>query len=138
MLEGYSAGLAAPRITAGQIAHLEDLADRLENLMATYSDEDYRAFLELNYQFHKAIHATSGNDKLEEMVGRIVNFPSNVCLKFGRINARHNPRTEDQHRNIIEALKAGDRDWAKLEMTRHSESVRRSFRQMWRDQLSED
>ena len=134
MLEGYSAGLAAMRNNENQIAALEELAGRMEKITTSYRDEDYRAFLDLNYQFHKAIHAASGNDKLEEMVGRIVNFPSSVCLKFGRINAQQMPATESQHRLIIDALKSGDREWARLEMARHAESVRRSFRQLWRDQ----
>ena len=138
MLESYSAGLVATRIDAGEIAELEELTDRLAHFVARDRPEEYREFLDLNSQFHKAIHRASGNETLEDVLSRVIDFPTSVCLKFGRINWEMNPQSIAQHRGIIEALKGGEREWAALVMKQHTETVRRSFRKLWLDEVGRD
>jgi len=131
-LESYSAGLAAARITADTLAELEDISGQMETVVRRSPDAN-REFLDLNSRFHKTIHRASGNDKLYGLIQRIIEFPHNLYLKFGQINTAHNPRSLVQHAQILDALKAHDRELAALSMRTHTESVRRSFRQLWAD-----
>lgn len=131
-LESYSAGLAATRISAEDVDHLRKLCDDLERAVRE-RPRAYQEFLDINHAFHDGIHRASGNEQLYDLIGRIIEFPHNLYLKFGQINAEHNPASVVQHRNIVEALATGDRAFAELQMRAHTESVRRAFRQLWSD-----
>ena len=129
-LEGYSAGLAALRAPPATVQQLRDLCEEMDAIVQA-SPGAHQRFLEINHEFHDAIHRASGNDKLYELISRILEFPRNLYLKFGQIPAEHNPTSVIQHRQIAEAIASGDRHFAELQMRNHSESVRRAFRQLW-------
>ena len=129
-LESYSASLAAQRISTEDLARLRKLVDQMEKLV-NEKPADHRAFLENNAQFHSLIHASHGNQKVKEVLDRVVNFPHNLYLKFGQINAAHNPKSVLQHRAIVDALASGDPEYAALQFRAHTESVRRAFRELW-------
>ncbi len=131
-LESYSAGLAAVRISDDTLAELRDISTKMAEIV-TANPNANREFLDLNSRFHKTIHRASGNDKLYGLIQRIIEFPHNLYLKFGQINSMHNPRSLLQHEQILDALAAHDRDLAALCMRMHTESVRRSFRELWSD-----
>lgn len=131
-LEGYSAGLAATRITAEEIQQLRNLCDQLEHTVKE-RPRAFREFLDLNDAFHRGIHRAAGNEQLYDLISRIIEFPHNLYVKFGQINEEHNPTSVIQHRAILDALASGDRDFAALQMRIHTESVRRAFKQLWGD-----
>ncbi|MGA1370180.1 MAG: GntR family transcriptional regulator [Pseudomonadales bacterium] len=129
-LESYSAGLAATRITPDEVKHLRDLCDELDRTVQD-SPQAHKAFLDINDAFHHYIHKIAGNQQVYDLICRIIEFPHNLYLKFGQINAEHNPTSVIQHRSIVDALARGDRGLAELQMRIHTESVRRAFRQLW-------
>ena len=129
-LESYSAGLAALNMSAEDIELLKELNDQMGQLIATDPSANDQ-FLNLNAKFHHTIHRASGNGKLLEILEKVVNYPHNLFLKFGQINADHNPRSIDEHRDVVEAIEKGDKDYAALAMRVHTEAVRRSFRELW-------
>ena len=126
-LESYSAGLAAERATAEQIAELEALADKMEKINFS-SPSDYRQFLEFNGQFHQVIHSISGNRHIAELIRRIPDAANTVFLKTS--NLKDIAHTNTEHRELISAIASGDSEFAKLKMTMHIESVRRSMRSL--------
>lgn len=129
MLESYSAGLAAKRITDHQLAELEGISAKLAEVsLGPYNE---KLLLELNSQFHKAIHSASGNNKLNELVLQIVDFPHIVYLKFGDTGSSHNADSLREHEQIAKALLQGDRNHAALMMKVHTEAVRRRARELW-------
>ncbi|HIL94450.1 MAG TPA: GntR family transcriptional regulator [Pseudomonadales bacterium] len=135
MLESYSAGLAATRIDSEKIAEIEDINDRLEYCMNHDRAEGYREFLDLNSQFHKTIHAATENDTLMDVLLRVIDFPTSVCLKFGQINWEGSSNVAHEHRDIISSLKTRDQELATLNMKKHIETVRRSFRALWKNKV---
>ncbi|MBT4940306.1 MAG: GntR family transcriptional regulator [Rhodospirillaceae bacterium] len=135
MLESYSTGLAATRIEHKTIAEIEDINDRLEYCMNNNRADGYQEFLELNSQFHKKIHAAAENDTLLDVLLRVIDFPTSVCLKFGQINWDGSSNVAQEHRDIITSLKTGDQDLAALNMKKHIETVRRSFRALWENEV---
>ena len=129
MLESYSAGLAAERITKQQMDELKAISDTLAE--ASRGPYNEKLLLELNSQFHKAIHISSGNNRLNELVLQVVDFPHIVYLKFGDTGSSHNEDALWEHAQIAQALAAGDRDHAALMMRVHTEAVRRRARELW-------
>lgn len=127
-LEGYSAGLAAERISKAQLAELRDIVAAQRRLVESRPDDD-RAFLELNSLFHHTLHGCSGNRTLYDLIVRIVDFTQSLYLKLGR--STENKPQVDQHEAIVDAVAHGDRRYAELMMRMHLESVRREFRELW-------
>jgi len=128
MLESYSAGLAAERITSDEVNALRKMAHEMEEITRIRPGDD-KAYLELNSRFHKAIHRAAGNATLFEIIQRIVDFPATLYLKIG-ISTK-NEVAMKEHFIIIDALAAGDRGYAALAMNMHTETTRREFRSLW-------
>jgi len=128
MLESYSAGLAAERITADELENLREILSEMQTITKTRPN-DGKGFLDLNSRFHKAVHVASGNATLYEIIQRIVDFPATLYLKIG-ISTDNQASIRD-HAAIIDALAAGDRDYAALTMQMHTETTRREFRDLW-------
>ena len=129
-LESYSAGLAAVRMTPEQLAKVKAIQAKLEEAVKLSDDND-QVFLDLNSQFHKAIHKACDNDKVYELILRIVDLPHNLYLKFRGLTESHSPKALSEHRQIIAALEAKDKPYAEMLMRSHVESVRRHYRQRW-------
>ena len=127
MLEGYSTGLAAERLTADDLQELRELEDRMEKL-AEGDVGDYRSFLELNMKFHNLIHEASGNRSLFEMIQRVPDIANTILLKSGDMKSMK--EAQSNHRNIIAALELRDSKLAALQMKVHIESIRRSMRRL--------
>ena len=127
MLESYSAGLAAARLTEGDLRKLRELEARMEKL-AEGDVKDYRRFLELNMEFHNLIHKASGNRNLFEMIQRVPDIANTILLKTGDMKSMKEAQSD--HRNIIAALELRDAKLAELQMKLHVESIRRSMRRI--------
>ncbi len=127
MLESYSAGLAAERLTDDDLQTLRELEQQMEKL-AEGSVGEYRKFLELNMEFHNLIHQASGNRSLFDMIQRVPDIANTILLKSGDMKSMK--EAQAGHRNIIAALELRDSKLAELQMKVHIESTRRSMRQM--------
>ncbi len=127
MLESYSAGLAAERLTDDDLLTLRELEQQMEKL-AEGSVGEYRKFLELNMEFHNLIHQASGNRSLFDMIQRVPDIANTILLKSGDMKSMK--EAQAGHRNIIAALELRDSKLAELQMKVHIESTRRSMRQM--------
>lgn len=127
MLESYSAGLAAERLTEDDLQKLRELEEQMEKL-AEGDVRDYRRFLELNMEFHNLIHEASGNRNLFEMIQRVPDIANTILLKTGDMKSMKEAQSD--HRNIIAALELRDSKLAELQMKVHIESIRRSMRRL--------
>lgn len=123
-LEAYAAARAAKRITAPQIARLERLADEME-VALDRRDERFARFAALNNEFHLAVLEAARSPRLATLVVPLVNIPI-VLLKHynwqpGRVDIA---RSNREHRELIEALRAGDALRARKRMHAHIVSRR--------------
>ena len=119
LLEGYGAKLAAPRATAEVIAELESLADRMEATARRTSDPGaVDEVSTLNNAFHRVILQTAGNDRLAALLSSLVEL-SLVHRTFRRYSPEALARSMAHHRELIDALRAGDGPWAESVMTSH-------------------
>lgn len=120
VLESHAARLAAQRRTRTDIAQLEDLFEEMERAI---SAGDEALLAQLNSRFHETIAIASRNTYLQSMLGNI----RNVFERYRR-RAVNDPgrrtHSHDEHRDLIDAIRAGDADRAAEIIDRH---VRRAL-----------
>lgn len=96
--------ILAGRITAQQVATLEDLLDRMDAAIAVQSLDDYYP---LNLEFHDSILRFTGNGRLHKAYAETVRelhlFRERALLQGGGLSV-----SNVEHHDIVAALKAGD------------------------------
>lgn len=124
ILEAGAVEVIAPEITDEQLAHLENLYR--ETLMSANSFE-YSAFMEKDSRFHQAIIELTENRRLIKMYRRLNAHVQIVRFQFARNRNRPLPWTDQDHREILEALKARDPERAKAAIGSHRRKARDAF-----------
>jgi DNA-binding GntR family transcriptional regulator len=126
LLESHAAELAARRITKAQLAELERLCAAMDGVVESYPSVDHRALSVYNDQFHNVILDAAGNRRLQQLIKQVVEMPL-VIRTFVRYDRRDLARSMGHHREITEALSAGDGRWAAAVMESHVRAGRAVF-----------
>ncbi|MEP9380583.1 GntR family transcriptional regulator [Aquabacter sp. CN5-332] len=120
VLEPQAARLAAGKVNKGQLERLEK-ACRVKMPVDVGNQIDF--FLEANRAFHMAIAVAGGNQRLcRTLAGLLDEMTRLVALGFGVQGIR--PNIEDDHRQMIDYLAAGDGESAATVAQRHVETFR--------------
>ncbi len=126
MLEGYSAYRAAMRIDDEAIAELEKCAIEIEKLCEKHSVENHRKTIEYNHRFHSIIIEAANSDRINRLLSWLVEIP--MLLKtIDRYEDKDVERSNHHHRELIEAFKAHDPDWAKSVMESHLRAAHQRY-----------
>ena len=115
ILEPFAVQLAVPQLTSEMLDEL----DRLNTEIISAGNEgDFDRVGELNARFHSIFLEKSGNRLL---AGSLTNILRPVMLwrTFHRYSGRAFERSTDHHREIIEAARSGNADWAAAVMRSH-------------------
>lgn len=103
-LEGMAARIATPNFKPEDIAKLERLVRRVSETTKTY---DAKCYLLLNREFHFSIYEKASNPELMQMI-------HDLWFKVGPVftglfdDSYYRDHANDEHRNILNAIKAGD------------------------------
>jgi len=123
MLEAGAALLACARITEAELDELEQLAT------VAYDQSEQpslQRFIQANRDFHTAIARASRNSRLYRQLERNID----ELERFFYLGARLrdvNHETRNDHRDIVNALRARDQVAAPAMMTRHNELTRQGL-----------
>lgn len=116
-LEGTAAYFAAQRINPSQREELEKALLDCESF-AQEHDTSGHDYYRLNLRFHRAFFAASGNPQLVDVINqvgtRLVFYFRTQHMVHGEIK-----RSARQHREIYEAIVAGDKTLARRLTTEH-------------------
>jgi DNA-binding GntR family transcriptional regulator len=114
-LETLAMRLATPRLGAEDLGELE----RLHGLMIQHAQaEDLDAFFAANTAFHALIVDRSGNRQLQQFYQPLVNQMRRYQLRSAML--RGGPvRSCEEHREILEAMKAGNAGQAAALLSEH-------------------
>jgi GntR family transcriptional regulator, transcriptional repressor for pyruvate dehydrogenase complex len=106
VLEPFATGLAATRLTETELAELADILERMDRAEAT------QAFIDADNDFHRVINAASGNATLASLIHNMSG--GMMRARLWRTATEHNAVdiTRRRHRDIYEALRAGDAERA--------------------------
>ncbi|MEO8898684.1 MAG: GntR family transcriptional regulator [Candidatus Dormibacter sp.] len=126
LLESYSARLAAERIDDDVLARLGELADQMDELRISPRSKRFDAITELNNQFHRGILVAADNRRLIPLLAGVVQIPL-VLQTFRRYTADDLQHSFQQHRDVLQALRNHDADWAEAAMRAHLYAGRNVF-----------
>jgi DNA-binding GntR family transcriptional regulator len=122
-LESYGARIAARKIGALELRHLEECALRMEAL----EDARQKGYLdelgELNNEFHASLLRATGNRRLMTSLASIVETPL-ILRVYHLYDERRRREALRHHREILAALTQRDGEWAAAAMRVHILSAR--------------
>ena len=120
VLEGHAVRRAAGRIERRELERLRELAREMEGLPGQFDDheEEIRALVALNQEFHGTIVEASRNRRLERLINRTVEIPL-MFKAFYWYTLHERTISNHYHRQILEALENGDADRAEIIMREH-------------------
>lgn len=122
ILEGYAASRAASRITEEQLLELERLEDEMEVLFKEKGVRGREEWNQLNEKFHLIIMRAADRSRLERMYKSALQMPMSVPRVWSENLPQALERACQHHREIIDALRARDSEWAANTMRSHLRS----------------
>lgn len=127
VLEGHATALAALNASEDDLDELTRIASEIDQLLAQQDASDaslFSRFQECNTRFHFCILRASGSRRLQSMSTALLELPL-VTMKQqmwpGEISVR---RSNEQHWEIIQALRARDPLLSRLRLQAHIMSTR--------------
>jgi GntR family transcriptional repressor for pyruvate dehydrogenase complex len=115
LVEGYTAGLAAPRITASEI---DDLRQSIATMQQCLQSGQLEGVVRADLDFHTTIVSAAGNQAFKDMYGSL----SNMVLESHRVPLTARNRLFEpiaEHENIVDALERTDPEGAVYHMRFH-------------------
>lgn len=125
LLEGEIAALAAENASPAQLAMLDTALEAMQIAIA-----DRSRFLEQDEHFHFAIAAASGSQTLVDLVEYLWkqrSLPVYKAFEEHFTGATEQTAVLEEHRAIVEAIRARDGRLARSAMRKHIERVRKQF-----------
>ncbi|MBX2811935.1 MAG: FCD domain-containing protein [Myxococcales bacterium] len=119
LLEGHAAERAAEMMSDETLQKLRVLTSEMELLASQgLKPESQDGIAQRNRMFHRLILEVGGGPRLGDLLSTIVSVP--VLLRTFRRYSEHELRRSMQHhREILEAIEAGDGVWARAVMQAH-------------------
>lgn len=122
MVESHAARRAAHRITSEQLTRLEALADVMEDAERSGPEAVWNRFTPANSEFHSIILEASMSPRLSAMAAIVVQLPLTLRT-LSRYTAADRERSHRHHRELIDAFRAQNADWAGAVMQSHVEAA---------------
>ncbi len=119
MLEANCAELAATRMTQADIDVLCALAAQMEEAVASKRPDALESVTELNRAFHEKIMSCSGNARLRELTLNAIKQLPMLHRSFKRYETAQTERSMRHHRDLIDAFRVHDAQWASSMMRAH-------------------
>jgi DNA-binding GntR family transcriptional regulator len=136
LLEGLAARRAATGLDAGTLAELDTLAARMVTVDPSLGHRPAGEFTELaalNGRFHALITAAAGSAQLAATLAGLVQLPL-VMRTYRRYTPAALARSHAHHRELVDALRAGDGAWAESVMRSHVLAARAVLLDSHRDE----
>jgi len=123
-LEGHAARRAATRISDADIKHLESVEAEMEAAFDSLGwHRHLPRFDELNNDFHATIARAADSPRLVRILASSLELPASIFNFYSEPLEARTRRTHRQHREIIDALRSRNPDWAESAMSAHLFSI---------------
>ncbi len=130
VLESHAARRAAEWGTADG-GGLRGLCEAMEQQLGSLDESGYDEITRLNLEFHRSVHEMAGR-LLPELLQRVIEVPL-VRRTFHQYTAAELERSFIQHRELVDAIEAGDGDWAHAVMQSHVRAARAALLRVVRE-----
>jgi len=119
ILESYAAQRAASRAGPAVIEILSDVCQEMEDIYAHIDGpRSLRSLAERNRRFHRTIIEAAESPRLNSMIDSLTHVPV-VMQTFTQYSTHALARSLQHHREIVDAMRAKDADWASSVMRAH-------------------
>lgn len=139
-LESYAARIAASNASEGDFQTLEGIIAEIDRLDLEAADANlaankdiFVAFQELNSRFHACVIESTGSVQMTSLSQQAVALPLELIKQIvwsQKVNIR---RSNEQHKDILAALRARNPDWAEAAMAGHILSTKPRKREVGSD-----
>ncbi|SMB98682.1 transcriptional regulator, GntR family [Thermanaeromonas toyohensis ToBE] len=123
VLEGLAARLAAEKITPKQLEKLEELVRGMEEARMR---RDLKELERLHMEYNELIYQAAESPRLHQMISSLVDYIVGFTKVGYAVPGRTHAATRE-HRELLEALKAGDADRAERLARQHIENSRQAY-----------
>ena len=139
LLEGHAAARAAQLIDSDGLRVLQDNIEEMEGVFRSRASDARKtgAFLHLNGQLHESIWKAAGSERLESLLGRLVE-QALIVRTAHQFTMDRIVQSHRHHRDLVEALANGDPLWAEAVMRGHIRAALVFVRQHSRKTSSAD
>jgi len=124
VIEAATARLAAQRRTKNDLAVMRSALERMESLMEKRQTDDNMVvpkFMAADREFHFSIAEATRNPGLNDA---LENYWATRFIVIGQVFRRVEDQANDEHRDLFEAIEAGNADLAERTMIHHIELSR--------------
>ena len=127
VLESFVAGLAAQKASSADVGELEAILADMEALLRDGRDNGSFAYAKLDQAFHDRIAQAARNPRVAQILRQTVSLRLLANLMEQYIPLDFNASLV-QHRMIVQAIAAGDMEWAQSAMGNHIRTGRAAGR----------
>ena len=127
-LEGFAFGLAAERATADECAAFRELISELEAIQSDGRALESEALMQVDQRLHQAVYRATHNRFLEDALERY--FRLSLRLWHLVLDRVHMEEAVQEHREILEAIVAGDGSLASAAIRRHVIAFEQAIRKV--------
>src|SRR2546422_1849205 len=127
-LEGFAFGLAAERATADECAAFRELISELEAIQSDGRALGSEALMQVDQRLHQAVYRATHNRFLEDALERY--FRLSLRLWHLVLDRVHMEEAVQEHREILEAIVAGDGSLASAAIRRHVIAFQQAIRKV--------
>ncbi|MCH7981852.1 MAG: FCD domain-containing protein, partial [Proteobacteria bacterium] len=118
---------AAAKATTEDARQLRSLAEAQSKEAVERSPGYLERIADLNSQFHRRLQQVAASSRLQATLATISSAPL-VLQTFRDYDGDDLSRSAHHHLEIVEAIEAGDSNWAESVMHSHVMAARRTFR----------
>lgn len=120
LLEGHAAARAAQFVDQPAIRLLRNNVAEMESVFASGASDEHKTetFLRLNGELHESIWRAARSDRLESLLGRLIE-QALVVRTAHQFTMDRIAQSHQHHRDLVEALAHGDPLWAEAAMRGH-------------------
>lgn len=126
MLEGHAARLAAQRASKEDREELRRLATQQSKEAKKRSAGQLERIADLNSKFHDRLQQAAASSRLQTMIATLSSAPL-VYQTLRDYTSDDLARSAHHHMELVDAIEAGDGDWAYAVMGAHIMAARRVF-----------
>lgn len=131
-LERITFQIALNKVTDSSIQALNELVDEMDQCVRK---DDYRQWSKLNADFHCAIAAMTEMGLLLEFTRRTLDRWIRLSCCFDQIDPRGIYQSQDEHREMMQLLVAGDKDGLEKLTIQHNRISHDSYRNILMDRF---
>lgn len=118
VLESHGAGRAARFRTPAQLERMHRLVEAMDDLGTTCDESAVAQRTRLNNELHQEIVAAAGSVRLRESLGSLIHVPL-IMRTFAVYSQAATARSQQQHRDLVAAVREQNVDLARAVMTAH-------------------